>query len=84
MTDTLLNASFPIVDDAGTMEQVFRTWTLKVSNDLTIVGAGSPEGVVKAAIYSKYLDSTGSTGSLEYRKMLDEIGGDFTKGWVLV
>ena len=81
---TLLNAANPITLENRTMSDEFRTWTLAVSNALPIVGTGSPEGVVGAPQYSLYIDSTGGTGTIEYRKMLTEIGGDTSKGWVLV
>jgi len=29
-------------------------------------------------------DSTGSAGSIQYRKMLPDIGGDRSQGWLLV
>jgi len=84
MSGPLLNASQPIVDDKGTMSQAFRTWTLSVSLEIPIYGTGSPEGVVTARLYQKYVDSTGTTGALEYRKMLPDIAGDKSQGWVAV
>jgi hypothetical protein len=48
------------------------------------VGTGSPEGVVEARQYSLYINSAGTTGSIEYRKMLPDIGGDITQGWIAV
>jgi hypothetical protein len=79
-----LNQGQPIVDPAGTMEQPFRQWTQDVSLAIPIIGSGSPEGVVEARQFSIYLDTAGSAGSIQYRKMLPEIGGDRTQGWVLV
>jgi len=79
-----LNQGQPIVNPQGTMEQPFRQWTQDVSLAIPIIGSGSPEGVVEARQYSIYLDTAGSAGSIQYRKMLPEIGGDRTKGWVLV
>lgn len=75
---------FPIVEANGTMTQQFRTWALSVSSSAPIVGVGSPEGNVEASDFSLYIDSTGTTGSIEYRKMLPGIAGDKKKGWVLV
>jgi hypothetical protein len=66
------------------MAQPFRQFTQDASLSIPIVGSGSPEGVVEARQYSLYIDSTGSSGSIEYRKMQPEIGGDVTKGWVAV
>jgi hypothetical protein len=52
----------------------------QVNLNTPIIGAGSPEGVVTAEPYQVYLDSSGSPGSLEYRKMT----GTGNTGWVLV
>jgi len=84
MSGPRLNASNPIVEHNGTMSQQFRTWTLGASLSIPIIGTGSPEGVVSARQYSLYIDSTGTAGSIEYRKMLPDIGGDVTQGWLLV
>jgi hypothetical protein len=84
MKTPLLNVAQPIVDDSGKMAQAFRTWTLDASLSIPIVGTGSPEGLVSARQFQLYIDSTGTTGSIEYRKMLSEIGGDRTQGWILV
>lgn len=73
-----------IIEDNGTMTQQFRTWVNNVNSFLPITGSGSPEGVVNARQFAQYLDEDGSTGSIEYRKMLPSIGGDTSKGWVLV
>ena len=84
MTSPRLNAAQPIVQPDGTMAQPFRQFTQDASLSIPIVGDGSPEGVVEARQYSLYINSTGTTGSIEYRKMLPQIGGDTTKGWVAV
>ena len=84
MTSPKLNAAQPIVQPDGTMAQPFRQFTQDASLSIPIVGSGSPEGVVEARQYSLYIDSTGSTGSIEYRKMLPNIGGDVTQGWIAV
>ena len=84
MTGPRLNAANPIVEANGTMSQQFRTWTLDASLSIPLIGTGSPEGVVTARQYSLYIDSTGLAGSIEYRKMLPDIGGDVTQGWKLV
>lgn len=80
----ILNSAQPIVDDTGKMTQVFRTWTLDASLSIPVVGTGSPEGLVQARQYQLYIDSTGAAGAIEYRKMLPDIGGDRSKGWILV
>ena len=84
MTSPRLNAAQPIVQPDGTMAQPFRQFTQDASLSIPIVGSGSPEGVVEARQYSLYINSTGTTGSIEYRKLKPEIGGDVTKGWVAV
>jgi hypothetical protein len=66
------------------MEQPFRQWTQDAALSIPIVGVGSPEGAVEARQYSLYIDSTGGSGAIEYRKMLPEIGNDRSKGWLLV
>ena len=84
MTSPRLNAAQPIVQSDGTMEQPFRQFTQDASLSIPIIGIGSPEGVVEARQYSLYIDSTGSSGSIEYRKMQPSIAGDTSQGWVAV
>ena len=84
MTGPRLNVAQPIVQDDGTMSQAFRQFTQDASLSIPIVGVGSPEGVIEAAQYSLYLDSSGGASAIQYRKMQPQIGGDRTKGWVLV
>jgi len=84
VTSPRLNVAQPIVESDGTMAQPFRQFTQDASLSIPIVGSGSPEGVVEARQYSLYIDSSGSTGSIEYRKMLPDIGGDTKQGWVAV
>ncbi len=84
MTSPRLNVAQPIVEPDGTMAQPFRQFTQDASLSIPIVGSGSPEGVVEARQYSLYIDSTGSTGSIEYRKMLPDIGGNTKQGWIAV
>jgi hypothetical protein len=79
-----LNASQPIVNPNGVMEFTFQQWALLVSDMMPLTGAGSPEGVVEAQQYAKYLNTSGGAGTIEYRKMLPDIGGDTKQGWVLV
>jgi hypothetical protein len=84
VTGPRLNVGQPIVQDDGTMSQAFRQFTQDASLSIPIVGTGSPEGVIEAAQYSLYLDSGGGASAIQYRKMQPQIGGDRTKGWVLV
>ncbi len=79
-----LNVGQPIIEIDGTMSQAFRQFTQEASLSIPIVGTASPEGVIEAVQYSLYLDSSGSAGAIQYRKMLPSIGGDRKRGWVLV
>jgi len=79
-----LNVGQPIIENDGTMSQAFRQFTQDASLSIPIVGAGSPEGVIEAAQYSLYLNSSGGASAIQYRKMQPEIAGDRTKGWILV
>lgn len=78
-----LNATQPIIEQDGTMSALFRAWAILVSNQLPLTGAGSPEGVVIAPQFSEYLDTTAAAGSIIYKKMLSDIGGDKSQGWKL-
>ena len=84
MTSPRLNVAQPIVEQDGTMAQPFRQFTQDASLSIPIVGSGSPEGVIEARQYSLYIDSAGSAGSIEYRKMQPDVAGDKTKGWIAV
>jgi hypothetical protein len=79
-----LSASKPIVKPDGTMEPPMRDQMNRLNDNLPILGDGSPEGVVTAPLYSLYIDRTGTTGSIEYRKMLADIAGDKSQGWMAV
>lgn len=79
-----LNASQPITLNDGTMDQIFRLWTIQVTNSLPLVGTGTPEGVVEAPQYSLYIDESVPLSPVQYRKMLPEVGGDRKKGWAPV
>ena len=80
----LLNASQPIVDKNGTMEQPFRTSTIRWNDNLPIVGTGSPEGEIEAPQYSLYIDETVPLVPVQYRKMLPSSGGDRKNGWDVI
>lgn len=84
MTQPRLNAAQPIVGADGTMSDAFRTWTLGTDLSNPIFGIGSPEGVFEARQWQLYIDTTGTTGSMEYRKKFPSIAGDPKQGWVAV
>lgn len=77
-----LNFNNPITLKGGFAAKPFRDFLLRLGNLEPIVGTGSPEGVVTAPLYSVYLDQSGSAGSIQYRKMQADIGGDTSMGWV--
>lgn len=77
------NPSFPIVDENGVLTDVGRTLLWNLYEARTRYGDGSPEGVLTAPLYSLYIDRTGVSGSIAYRKMSIDIAGDRTKGWIL-
>ena len=79
-----LNVAQPIVDDDGTMAVAFRQFTQEAALSIPITGSGTPEGNVEARQFSLYLDTAGGAGTIQYRKMVAEIGGDRKRGWVLV
>jgi hypothetical protein len=79
-----LNASEPIVYEDGTMQPVFQRQMNRFEYAMPLAGTGSPEGVVEGLYLQLYIDIFGAPGSIEYRKMLPDIGGDKTLGWVLL
>ena len=81
---TLLQAAQAIVRTDGTMEEPFRYWAQLITQLQPIVDTGSPEGVFEAAQYTLYIDETDPLNPVQYRKMLTDIGGDRTQGWVQV
>ena len=84
MTAISPNPLQPIVDRAGKMSQTFRTWAQAVTATQILIGTGSPETVVSAAQGRLYMDDSGTAGSILYVKRDDNIGGDTSKGWILV
>jgi hypothetical protein len=79
-----LSAAQPIVDKDGTMEPAFRDQMNRFWAQYPLAGAGDPNGVVEGDYLQLYIDVEGTTGSIEYRKMLPDVGGDKTLGWVAV
>lgn len=72
----------PMLAGDGTPSRPWQEWEQKVSKSVPIVGTGSPEGVVEALQYQEYIDETDTSAPVIYRKMLTNIGGDRSKGWV--
>jgi len=79
-----LNVSEPIVYPDGTMQPVFQKQMNRYESQVPLVGTGDPNGVVEGFYLQEYINITGSTGSIEWRKMLPDVGGDKTLGWVAV
>lgn len=78
------SGSQAIVDSEGRMQPAFRTFTVKVAKLGIFIGTGSPENVVAAEQGQEYMDDAGVAGAIKYVKRDADIGGDTTKGWVLV
>ena len=83
MTRRVLNVAQPIVENNGTMSQQLQEWSTLLTRLLPFNGDGSPEGIVEAKQYSRYVQDDGSSGSVCWIKLVDDIGGDKTTGWVL-
>lgn len=75
--------TYPIVNNDGTMQQEFLLWTQLASSPI-LTGVGSPESAVRAESTTIYMDTTGTAGSILYIKRDSHIGGDPSKGWILV
>lgn len=79
-----LSRSIPVVDDKMRPLNVLHQFSVDVARLSTIVGIGSPEGVVEAEVAREYLDTTGGPGAVKYIKQLSDIGGDRSLGWVAI
>ncbi|MES1988764.1 MAG: hypothetical protein V4440_12190 [Pseudomonadota bacterium] len=77
-----LNRLRPVVDKDGKPLQVLQLFSEDVARLATIVGTGSPEGVVEALEAQEYMDRTGLPGAVKYVKQLPDIGGNRKMGWV--
>jgi hypothetical protein len=73
-----------IVKKDGLMQEVFRIFVLAVAKLSLLQGSGSPEGVVEAEVGREYMDTAGTASAIKYIKRDDNIGGDKTKGWILI
>lgn len=85
MTENFLPPTSTIpISTKGQMEPAFSRWTEQVSQRITILGEGNPEGSVDAVQGASYIDTTGTTGSILYVKRDADISSDTTQGWILV
>lgn len=78
------DAESPIVNENGSMSDVFQRWVSEITRLDLIVGTGSPEGAIDAEVGREYLDDAGAAGAVKFIKQLPDIAGDRTKGWVAV
>lgn len=79
-----LNRSIAVVDKDGNPLQILQLFSEEVARLQTIIGTGSPEGVVEATVLREYMDLTGAPGAVKYIKRLADIGGNRTMGWVAI
>ncbi len=75
---------FPIVNKEGLMVQQFMLFLNDIALTNILSGVGTPEGTVSAIQGQEYMDTTGTAGAIKYIKRDDDIGGDSTKGWILI
>ena len=79
------SSSRPLLNKDLSPSAQLNTWFNIITTQSTIIGEGSPEGVVPAIVTAEYMDLNGTTGNLMYRKRdADDGFGDKTKGWILV
>ena len=79
-----LTGQWAIVDSEGIASKEMRLWSLLITSRTSILGNGSPEGVVEARIGREYADLDGTTGTIKYFKKLNDIGGNKKQGWILI
>lgn len=81
---SLLDPNTPIIDSDGRPTQAFAAFLLQVTYRSTIIGTGSPEGLLDGGLGQTYMDDTAASGSVLYIKQKTDIAGDRKKGWILV
>ena len=74
----------PIVDANGVTTQESREFFNNLGPLSITSGNGSPEGIVDANPMQFYMDAAGTAGAILYIKRDSDIGGDSTRGWILV
>ncbi len=60
--------------------EFLRELVQQINLNSTLIGTGSPEGVISAEITKKYMDLSGVSGSILYIKQ----SGSGNTGWILV
>lgn len=78
------NNNTPIVNEKGYMTTPFNLFVDAIAKLSISIGTGTPEGVVEALVTQLYMDDAGTAGAILYIKRDSDIGGDKTKGWILV
>ena len=73
-----------LTDDRGSATITFQNYLTEVSRLSVLSGIGSPEGVVEAYPKRLYMDENGTSGNILYIKRDPDIGGDTSKGWILI
>ncbi len=73
-----------IVDPSGNANLRMLNWMDQMTRLQIVTGSGTPEAVIRAEIGTLYMDTAGTTGSILYIKRDGDIGGDTSKGWILV
>lgn len=81
---SLISPLRKIVDQEGVMSNRMEAWVGQVTELQPLAGAGSPEGFFEANQTRFYVDLLGTTGAILYVKRDANIGGDKTKGWIVV
>jgi len=71
-----------VIDDKPTLRaaEYLRELTRQVNLNETLIGVGSPEGVVEAPTTQKYMNTAGTAGNILYIKRT----GIGNTGWILV
>lgn len=72
------------MNDEGQSNKEFTLWLQQITGLQILSGSGSPEAAVSAVQKSLYMNTAGTAGSILYIKRDASIGGDKTKGWILV
>ena len=73
----------PFLDESAILNTEGRVAFEQLESRIPITGTGSPEGVVESIVGGIYFDLLGTTGSIIYIKLADDITGDKTAGWVV-
>lgn len=72
------------LDDNGVMTTRTELWFQDVTDMQILSGTGTPETNVEAPEKTLYMDDAGTAGAILYIKRDADIGGDKSRGWILV